>query len=274
MMNGKLILVNGPPRSGKDTVGQILQSYHESSSPRAVYLAKMAGALKTATHALYSELTKDVEFPLKHDAFEAVKDQPCDEFLGATPRQAYIAVSEQLVKPLHGQSTWGRILANNLSKDWLARDAADYVVVTDSGFAPEAIPLMELFGVENTVLLHLYRPGTDFSKDSRNYIRLPGINSVPGIVNDGSLYDLAVKLQEHIPGFKIHYHVDVSIAVGSDTAMWFEQGGKRPSLAQALAVVEALRRGEYGKCSMRVRAGSDHVLQTINPGDAPVTELL
>src|SRR5690349_14966217 len=89
---GRLLLVNGPPRSGKDTVGAILREFF----PGSIYETKMAKALKERTHALYNLLDPETGRALRHDAFELVKDQPRDEFRGLTPRRAYIAVSEML----------------------------------------------------------------------------------------------------------------------------------------------------------------------------------
>ncbi len=88
-MSFKIILVNGPPRSGKDTIGQLL------CQRLPLVLDKFARKLKEAAHALYGM----PELP--HDHFEACKDTPLEQFFGKSPRQVYIAVSETYFKPLH-----------------------------------------------------------------------------------------------------------------------------------------------------------------------------
>jgi hypothetical protein len=166
----KLLLINGAPRSGKDTAGEVARRVGRGK----VHVAKFAKVLKERTHALYGLFGADSK-PLPHDAFESVKDCEHDEFLGATPRQAYIAVSEKLMKPLHGDAVFGLMLLQELESN--AADA-DLIVVTDSGFAAEAVPLVESFGAENTVLMRIHRTGCDFNGDSRSLIALDGVRTV------------------------------------------------------------------------------------------------
>lgn len=179
----KLLLINGAPRSGKDTAGEIAQHIGRGK----VHVAKFAKVLKERTHALYGLVsegrvgkgTPDYELergsPWRHGTFEAVKDQPRAEFFGITPRQAYIAVSEKLMKPLHGEAVFGRLLLEDLKRN---AAGADLIVVTDSGFAAEAAPLVEHFGRENTILMRVHRPGCTFAGDSRSHIELPGVRTV------------------------------------------------------------------------------------------------
>ena len=111
----KIILLNGPPRCGKDYAGNLL------TGPGA-RVAKFAHVLKERTHAAYSILHRGQ--PAPHDWFETTKDEPCGEFLGRTPREAYIAFSEQFMKPLHGVDIFGRLLLAELAKharSWLSR---------------------------------------------------------------------------------------------------------------------------------------------------------
>ena len=167
----RVIFLNGPPRSGKDYAGGILRDEFGGR------IFKMAGELKERTHALYRQMNIKGE-PLPHDYFEAAKDEPQECFLGLTPREAYIAVSERLFKPLYGQQVFGRLLAQQLE--------GDLAIITDSGFAPEAEPIVEKFGAENCLLARIHRAGYDFSSDSRSYIDLSHLG-VPclDIQNDG-----------------------------------------------------------------------------------------
>ncbi len=260
-----ILLVNGPPRSGKDTVGEILATNY----PGKVYVTKMAKALKERTHGLYNLFVSGSWEPLRHDFFEDCKDKPSDFFMGITPREAYIAVSERLMKPLHGARVWGDLLVEDIA---LHGNDSDLVVVTDSGFADEALPVIERYGACNVSLVRLSRPGTSFQGDSRSYINLPVYTHM--IDNDGTMTQLAEKLVDRVPGFYLEYAVEVQLPAGPTKMDWFQQGRSRDSLQAALAALEALRQTEYGTRVLRVRAGKDNIVRLVMPGDAPVCDLL
>jgi len=178
----QVILVNGPPRSGKDTVGEILRRRH------GCLVTKFAKQLKEMAHGLHSIVGGDAK-PVRHDYFEKRKDDSCDEFMGATPRQCYIALSENYLKPLYGEDVMGEMLLKSLLGGAQWRTA----VVTDSGFSDEAMVLLRHFGVDSIALIRLHRVDCCFSNDSRGYIHLPGVRSFD-IANNGQLSDLAVEV--------------------------------------------------------------------------------
>lgn len=177
----KVILVNGPPRSGKDEFGTALIVALQAEKRPAIR-AKFADELKCMTHRLY------IGRPEPPDAFESVKDTARPEFFGISPRRAYIAVSERLMKSVHGQDIFGRLLANNL-RGFEKTAPNGFVVVTDSGFVEEAQVLISRFGEENVVLVRLYRPGVTFDGDSRSYIDLSDVQRVD-INNDDTVPSL------------------------------------------------------------------------------------
>lgn len=174
----KIILLNGPPRCGKDTLGAAIV---EALTPGEGMRMKFATELKRMTHRLYGLM-----YGPEH--FEDRKDQPCSEFYGATPRQAYIAVSEKLVKPLHGKDFFGERLADDV-ESW--RRSRTFVAVTDSGFREEAEVLVRRFGAGNVFLVRLARLGTDFKNDSRGYVDLDlPEGHVIDLRNDGPIEDV------------------------------------------------------------------------------------
>lgn len=174
-----IILVNGPPRSGKDTLGEHLLSRYPSFD-----LVKFAWDLKERTHALYGR----PELP--HDHFEDVKDQPSAFFMGLTPRQAYIHVSETYFKPVHGVETFGNLFLKRLEEK---HKYARGFIVTDSGFEDESIPVLRHFGVDNCILVRIRDRG-DFSNDSRSFLELP-VYTID-ISNGGSKYQF-LRQAEH-----------------------------------------------------------------------------
>lgn len=173
----QVILLNGPPQCGKDTLGSMVRELASAQ------VAKFAYFLKYATHGLYGFLQRNKSIPAM-DGFEKSKDKPHEFFLGLTPRQAYINVSETYMKRHHGEAIFGELLLQDIRG--VAR-----VVVTDSGFAEEAQILVDAFGKDQIHLVQLSRPGCSFEADSRGFIELPGVYTSP-INNNGTFEDLMI----------------------------------------------------------------------------------
>jgi len=192
----KILLINGPPRSGKDALGiEVCRRVFRAANGWHAQRRKFATALKEMTHRLYDILHDDeYEGHVGQDAYEDSKDQPSSDFRGITPRQAYIGVSELLMKKLHGPRVFGEILRDNLKHHKTNKVLA---AITDSGFPEEAQVMVEEFGRENVYLLHIHREGATFSGDSRGYVDLdlPMENKLR-IKNDGTLDDLAADAEE------------------------------------------------------------------------------
>ncbi len=173
----KIILLNGPPGCGKDFGGRKLMDALAKS-----VTVKFAKELKERTHALYRLVDAD-GMPRPHDWFEAVKDDPLHQFHGKTPRECYIAVSENLIKPMHGTLIFGTWLVDAIE----AAPMYDTFIVTDSGFRHEAIALMDRFGVDNCLLVRIHRDGHNFASDSRSYLDLADIGvQCKDITNNGT----------------------------------------------------------------------------------------
>lgn len=172
-MSVRVVLLNGPPRAGKDAAAAALLA----AIPDACRIG-FADELKVRTHRLYG-----LEAPAA--AFEDRKDIPAAEFLGRTPREVYIEVSERLLKPLHGPGVFGRLWLRSARRA-VARGAR-LLVVSDSGFADEAqAGPIALAGPANVLLVRIHRPVRGFAGDSRGYLDLPGIETVD-LVNDDLL---------------------------------------------------------------------------------------
>ncbi len=180
----KIILVNGPPRSGKDTVGDIIAKI-AGGTP-----VKFAASLKRATHAFFHALRDDFSDDTLYVAtrasindayYEQTKETSMPLFGGLTPREAYIGASETFLKPTFDNDVFGNILA-----DQIERSDKKLFVVTDSGFQSEAEVMIRRFGLDNVKLIRLTRAPYTFEGDSRGYIALEA--STYGIRNEGT-YD-------------------------------------------------------------------------------------
>lgn len=197
-----ILLVNGPPSSGKDATGKIIKDMLGDQ----VYVTKFAHALKIATAALYHALNGDPSFgmmddhgylvhegPMYDDAhYEDVKEEPNDLFFGRSWREALIAVSETLCKPPHGDDFFGKLLLKRIQ----ARPE-QLIVITDSGFLGEAQPLIDAMPPDSVNVLRLIRPGCSFVGDSRGYIHPLGAGNHP-LENNGDLKDLEDNLANHV----------------------------------------------------------------------------
>lgn len=193
------IFLNGPPRSGKDTIGTMLARSLSKASMRSkngsefsfVLVEKFAKPVKEGCHGLFN-LT-DMEGRVRcHDWYEDQKNKPLGDFLGMTPREAYIWYSEEVMKPKFGQNVFGRMMAARLSPLLSVPDGPGarnrIIIFTDSGFECEAKPVLDTFGHDNALLFRLRRDGTSYDGDSRAYIDLPiptyDVKNVEGCPDD------------------------------------------------------------------------------------------
>lgn len=157
-----IFLLNGPPSSGKDTLAEFLNANITGGE-----VVKFARPIKDAVRALYCH--NDQKLFDTCDAPEN-KNERVPAFHGVSCREAQIALSEQMMKPLHGSQIFGRILAQ-----YIAYADAEYFFVSDSGFRDEALALIEVFKPENVTLIQIERDGFTFEGDSRSYIDLTDV---------------------------------------------------------------------------------------------------
>ena len=164
----KILLVNGPPRSGKDTLADALP----------MQTLKFATPLRTGVPAMFGIPQETYD-----DLIENHKETPTPLLQGMSPREAQIWLSEEVMKPKFGPFIFGQILVGT------AKTVSGPVVVSDSGFYEEAQVVVEEFGPENVRLIRLHRDGCTFAGDSRSYIAQDDVLSID-IKNDGTVQDL------------------------------------------------------------------------------------
>ena len=181
-----IILLNGPPRSGKDTIADMMSEYNGYSKLRFKdRLIKITSAIYDVHENLIEELLDDTEG----------KEEPSKMFGGLSLRQALIHVSEDVVKPNFGNDYFGKITARYV-------DPSSKACISDTGFIDEAMAIVEKAGVENILLVHLYRKGCNFSNDSRSYLDADKFKHFLILENNGSKNDalnkveVAIKLAE------------------------------------------------------------------------------
>lgn len=160
----KFFLLNGPPRSGKDTAGAYLTSEFGGR------MLKYAEPIKRTVTAIYHGGNRK-EFN-KYDTAE-LKDIPQDIYFGKTCREVQIGVSEAFLKPFHNDTgIFGKLLNRDVSKMIESGDCEGPFFITDSGFRRESEMLVQQYGARNVFLFRIFREEHSFDGDSRDYITL------------------------------------------------------------------------------------------------------
>ncbi len=159
----KVFLINGPPKSGKDTAARYLAEKFDGRT------LKFAGPIKRTVTAIYHNNDRRAFDCL--DTAE-MKDVPQACYFGKSCREAQIGVSEHFLKPFHNDTgIFGKLLTKEIDA-YLNRLFSGAFFISDSGFRPEAEELINKYGAQNTFLLRIFRDGYTYKGDSRGYITL------------------------------------------------------------------------------------------------------
>ncbi len=168
----KILFLNGPPRSGKDTIAQYISETYKN-----IIHVKMANHLKNIAHIL-AGLT-DIEI----DYFEDCKDYASvqlpykvDKGDFYTPREWYMHVAENIIKPSLGDDYFGRMLLKTILKEEGKHFRSQLFVVSDSGFLCEAEPIIAHQNGEDCYNIQIRRDGYNFNHDSRSYWSHPQVS--------------------------------------------------------------------------------------------------
>ncbi len=173
-----IILVNGPPRSGKDTFYRFAKQWVTCQE------YKMSSPLKRGLAAFFGWSGEDA----KH--IEEYKDQTSAFCFGKTFRETQISLSEEWAKVQWGADIFGRIAVNRIDDIMCPT-----VIVTDSGFQIEANTMIKGLGYGRCALVTLSRPDCTFEGDSREPISPDSFKLSHHIDNsfDLMLYEQQVK---------------------------------------------------------------------------------
>lgn len=158
----KIIVFNGPPDCGKDTASDAVRSYIQIHATwmRPTHM-KFAEPLKQGAHALYSAFHN---YDYYDNDGRREKNNPSGDFLGLSPRQAYIEMFNALER-LHGPEALGYIMRKRL-----VRNSFNSVVVcSDGGRLGDLAPVIEHVGQKNVLIVEIHATGVT-EWDNRCYI--------------------------------------------------------------------------------------------------------
>lgn len=177
----RTIILNGPPRSGKDTIAKMIANTYKYEHCEF-------------KKALFIETVKqfDVTMDWFMDGYDDNKEEPAVELQGYSKRNALIYTSENIIKKKYGNDYFGLKAAEQIQDK-------TKVVFSDGGFDSEIYPVLALD--PELFLIKIYRDGYTYDNDSRNYIT-PGIVKNEFVIfNNGGIKELSwsvVHLMEKI----------------------------------------------------------------------------
>lgn len=226
----KIIITNGPPRSGKDTLcGLILKGITDHDLIPLSYK-------KTLYVGVARRYGLSVEAVYQMNADTLIKDEPSPLFGGKSVRQALIYESESVIKKELGPQGVAiqtfKLLEEEYGKERL-KNAVLYC--SDGGFNSELDAAYDFFGigVEDVYIIRMLREGCSFEGDSREFLDHPDIV----ISNDSDI--------EHLKSYLLLIQCFCDgVVVGSSRAVHILRDNKRRTLA-------TLRKMGLGKVKKR-----------------------
>jgi hypothetical protein len=160
-----IVLIQGPPRSGKDTIGRFIMTELMNNHNKPVRLMKFAAPVNAWMMSNFGVDCND-----GHS-----KSTPCAALGGLTRRQVAIKYSEEFMKPTFGDDIFGKFASNsidNFDDNWHS------FVFTDSGFKPEGEVIINEYGAKICTIIKVYREGKSFKDDSRSFWSSEGVREV------------------------------------------------------------------------------------------------
>lgn len=191
-----IIILNGPPGVGKDTLGKEVQRIL-----RGVELMALKDELFYDTAKFYGVSLWD--FKQRHMC-RTLKEVPWDVLGGLSTRQALIHVSENIRKPQSGEGYYGA--KAGYAANVAFRTGQTVVVFTDGGFDAETVALADATSEETRItVVRLSRAGCSFAGDSRGYITVahPRVSYLEVSLVDGDVSGGAWTILERISGIDV-----------------------------------------------------------------------
>lgn len=160
-----VILLNGYPGSGKDTIAKYLEDKHDFK-----HIKFAEEVVKSFCAAYKIEVPSRIFYDLNKD-LSGMFNIPFK-----TLREGLIYWSEEVIKPTFGQDVWGRLTLKKISNK-----AGSRFVISDLGFESEYATLLE--GLDKSykiIICRVNREGCSRRGDSRTLIPEDFVIDNPG----------------------------------------------------------------------------------------------
>ena len=159
-MSKRIILLNGAPSSGKDTIAGIL-SDNFGYKHRYIANSLVEAAVSLSNVDRYEW---DVRY---NDRIKNSKELPWDRLGGLSQREFLIKVSEEWMKPVFGNDVF---VKKEILSDLIEGNKHIPVVISDCGHKVELDSYIQYYGEDNILLVRVHRDGKTFGNDSRYYL--------------------------------------------------------------------------------------------------------
>lgn len=167
----KVIVFNGPARSGKDSASSYMSeimnnSYHLAFKDELFKICANTLSISVEDYQTdYDRQTPDKVWWMKDlvsisTSASMVSPREQNNF---SQRDFLIHMSENVIKPSFGKDAFGKAFVNSLPEEGI-------VFVSDSGFPEELQPVIDHVGTENVLVIRIQREGCSFEGDSRDYL--------------------------------------------------------------------------------------------------------
>jgi len=184
-----VIVINGPPKCGKDT---ITKRVVQATTPYTILNHRHIMGWDEKMIMPIRDLVCNL-FRMSDYDFETYKDTPILPG-GWTPREAVIMLDEFYIRRVFGEDFLGRLMVSDLEKcsrrgtTFFIKNQID-VHFVDAGVEAEVAVLKDAFGEKRVKIVRICRDGTSFT-DSRKYLDNPD-----GVVyNDGTIEEAVDKI--------------------------------------------------------------------------------
>lgn len=184
----KIILLNGPPRCGKDTAARAIRTAF--GRDWTFRWEKFSLPHKQAFAAI---MQKQIDKEGNVEYFEQHKEEVIPA-LGVSYRRWQISFSEDFMKPLFGNDIFAKLF---LLRQGPRLTTDRYLTaVSDCGFEIE-VETVRAHCPKDTLLIRIERPGCDFTNDSREYVSDPDVV----VTNDGTELDFEFAIAKSVRDF-------------------------------------------------------------------------
>lgn len=188
----KIVLISGPPRCGKDTFSKTLGEMLADEGARVI-ATPLACVLKCMTHGLYAGMRGETVIP-KWNHFEETKEEADEFFNGKTPRQAYIDMHEEYIRPILGNAFIAKEKVAALTG---VAGGFEVAIIPDLGNVDQLLPFTDRF--DDVIVVRMLREGKEWS-DNRKPIPVGRMNGgqLLDFVNNDTIEDMRLWIKQNL----------------------------------------------------------------------------